>query len=130
MRSFTKPPREAYLPNKKPRVYVANRQPLPRSTYQREFLTMDAPPSSPLPVPTTENPLTIFQNFSVTPNKVSVYQMEFTGKKVPIVDSKTLDCRQDKYKYLLSYSGPSKSVSSPSGTPDGKAPIAKKKRMT
>lgn len=37
-------------------------------------------------------------NFSIAENKPSVYQAEFTEKKANLIDSKTLDCRQDKLK--------------------------------
>lgn len=105
MSSFIKPPGGSYV-NHAPKksAFLLNRQPLPRSIYQREFLYYGV-------VPTYSNSARIEHNLtyqvknSEKPNilqpqdRKTTYAQDFQTKgQQSQIDAKELDCRVDKFK--------------------------------
>lgn len=102
--------------------YILNRQPLPRSLYQREFLYYGIVPTysnnsriSVDPALKVSKASKFEEDKSPTcDRKLTVYQTEFKEKETRIMDSKELDCRVDKFRYFPFNAGMSISASCPS----------------
>lgn len=102
MSSYRKPSSSSYsLERYEKAQYLANRQPLPRSNYQREFLYYGVVPTYSSKI---ENPNPAASTSISMKGRISNYQSEFKGKRTNLVDSKTLDCRRDKFRYILAHS--------------------------
>lgn len=93
--SYSRPPKTAYVKDlNKTHGFAANRQPMGRSSYQCEFLEYGA-----LPVYIfKQNEGAVTSCKSVVKN--STYQADFKPEKTSLINPYTLDCRQDKIKYI------------------------------
>ena len=91
--AYTPPSNNSYF---KPKInsYIRdpNRQPLPRSSYKKDFLSYGT-----LPIYAHE-PLSDYTNQPLVQKKISSYQAEFQEKKISITEPKDLNCQVDKIK--------------------------------
>lgn len=111
---YVKPASSSYLAHSAKKVsYILNRQPLPRSLYQREFLFYGVVPtySNNRSAIAKDNPslkitkpagLQGGDNRSIfCEKKLTMYQTQFKDKSARLTDSHQLDCRVDKFKYFI-----------------------------
>ena len=93
--SYKAPKKEDYPKRKKPEEYLCSHQPLPRSTYGREFLTYGNLPKFNYKQGCSQ----IVPSGSKKPQKSS-YETDFTAKKPDLTNFRELDCYKDKFKYF------------------------------
>lgn len=82
--------------------YKGSRHSVPRTSYQRDYFFKGQVPlfATEAEQLKSNNPLDIIKGIDRGP-RTSVYHQEFKSKKVTLVDSNSLDCRQNKFKYFL-----------------------------